>query len=91
VPKFLDPLGTPPWHAAVLDYAAAVSPRRDAQMRRLPACRATTWDAHVGSVLELVDAVRRQLSARQGSGASQNDQPRYKAVGSLALSPGFAR
>jgi glycosyltransferase involved in cell wall biosynthesis len=54
VPEYLDPLDAPAWGAAVLDYAADASLRRDAQIRRLPDWRATTWDAHVGSVLEFV-------------------------------------
>jgi glycosyltransferase involved in cell wall biosynthesis len=57
VPEYLDPLDTPAWAAAVLDYAAAISPRRDAQVGRLPGWCGTTWDAHVGSVLDFVDGV----------------------------------
>ena len=34
-PEFLDPLDGPGWDAAIRDYAAADSPRRDAQLRRI--------------------------------------------------------
>ena len=57
VPEYLDPLDTPAWAAAVVDYATDVSPRRDAQLGRLPGWRGTTWDAHVGSVVAFVDGV----------------------------------
>jgi glycosyltransferase involved in cell wall biosynthesis len=58
VPEYLDPLDTPAWQAAVEDYTADVSPRRDAQLARLPNWRCSTWDEHVGSVLDFVDGVR---------------------------------
>jgi glycosyltransferase involved in cell wall biosynthesis len=57
VPEYFDPLDTPAWHAAVLEYAAETSPRRDAQMARLPSWQGASWDVHVGSVLEFVDRV----------------------------------
>jgi glycosyltransferase involved in cell wall biosynthesis len=57
VPEYFDPLDTPAWHAAVLEYAAETSPRRDAQMARLPSWQGASWDAHVGSVLEFVDRI----------------------------------
>jgi glycosyltransferase involved in cell wall biosynthesis len=57
VPEYLDPLDTPGWHAAVLEYAAEMSPRRDAQIARLPRWIGTTWDAHVGSVLQFLDSM----------------------------------
>jgi glycosyltransferase involved in cell wall biosynthesis len=60
VPEYLDPLDTPAWHAAVLDYAADPSPRREAQIARLPGWQASTWDAHVASVLRFVDGMRRE-------------------------------
>lgn len=63
VPEYLDPLDTPAWHAAVLDYAVEGSPRRHAQQGRLPGWRCSTWDSHVGSVLEFVDGVRRRVPA----------------------------
>ena len=57
VPDYLDPLDAPAWHAAVIDYSAEISPRRDAQLGRLPGWRATSWDTHVGSVMDFVDHV----------------------------------
>jgi glycosyltransferase involved in cell wall biosynthesis len=35
VPEFLDPIDGPAWEAAIIDYAAVASPRRDAQLMRL--------------------------------------------------------
>jgi glycosyltransferase involved in cell wall biosynthesis len=64
VPDYLDPLDAPGWSAAVLDYAADCSPRRDAQLARLPGWQGTTWDAHVGSVLAFVDGVRSRVRVR---------------------------
>lgn len=64
VPDYLDPLDTPAWRAAVLDYAADRSPRRDAQLHRLPGWSSTTWDAHVGSVLDFVDGLEPRAGVR---------------------------
>jgi glycosyltransferase involved in cell wall biosynthesis len=57
VPEYFDPLDAPAWGAAIIHYAAELSPRRDAQIARLPSWRGNTWDAHVGSVLAFVDKV----------------------------------
>jgi glycosyltransferase involved in cell wall biosynthesis len=58
VPEYLDPLDTPAWQAAVQEYAAPLSPRRDAQLARLPNWRCSTWNEHVGSVLDFADRIR---------------------------------
>jgi glycosyltransferase involved in cell wall biosynthesis len=50
VPEFLDPLDGPGWRAAILDYAAPQSPRRAAQMARLPGWRAPRWPEHFAAV-----------------------------------------
>lgn len=57
VAEFLDPLDGPGWRQAILDYAQADSARRDAQLRRLAAWRAPTWDAHVAAALDLIEEV----------------------------------
>jgi glycosyltransferase involved in cell wall biosynthesis len=57
VPEYLDPLDSPAWQRAVLDYAAEMSPRRNAQLDRLSGWRGTSWDAHVGSIIEFVDSL----------------------------------
>jgi glycosyltransferase involved in cell wall biosynthesis len=55
VPEYLDPLDGLGWMKAILDYAAPVSPRRDAQLERLKLWRPPTWSKHIAEVLDLVD------------------------------------
>jgi glycosyltransferase involved in cell wall biosynthesis len=50
VPEFLDPLDGPGWSAAILDYAAANSLRRQAQLARLADWVPPQWDAHFAIV-----------------------------------------
>jgi glycosyltransferase involved in cell wall biosynthesis len=50
VPEFLDPLDGPGWHRAILDYAAAESPRRAAQLARLADWRPPRWEEHFATV-----------------------------------------
>jgi glycosyltransferase involved in cell wall biosynthesis len=50
VPEFFDPLDGPGWRAAILDYAAAHSPRRAAQLARLADWRAPRWEDHFAMV-----------------------------------------
>ena len=57
VPEYLDPLDGPAWYQAVQDYAPAISPRRQAQLGRLPTWRGTSWETHVASVLDFVAMV----------------------------------
>jgi glycosyltransferase involved in cell wall biosynthesis len=59
VPDYLDPLDTPSWQQAVLDYATTGSPRRDAQLARLPGWSCATWETHVASVLRFMDNLRK--------------------------------
>jgi glycosyltransferase involved in cell wall biosynthesis len=72
VPEYFDPLDTPAWGAAVLDYAAWISPRRDAQIDRLPGWQRTTWDAHIGSVLNFVNGVGSRASTRGNATPNNN-------------------
>ncbi len=58
-PEYLDPLDGPAWTRAVLDYATPASPRRRAQLARLTAWRAPTWDDHVGGVLDFLAETAR--------------------------------
>ena len=55
VPEFLDPLDGPGWRRTILDYAQPGSVRRQGQLRRLESWRAPTWEAHVQSVLHMLD------------------------------------
>ncbi|HEX2939942.1 MAG TPA: glycosyltransferase, partial [Rhodopila sp.] len=55
VPEYLDPLDTPGWEAAILDYAAD-APRRAAQVARMPLWRPVGWHEHVRGVLGFLDA-----------------------------------
>jgi glycosyltransferase involved in cell wall biosynthesis len=50
VPEFLDPLDGPGWRRAVIDYAAAGSPRREAQLARLAQWRPPSWMHHFAIV-----------------------------------------
>ncbi len=49
-PLIVDPLDGPGWRAAILDYAAANSPRRAAQLERLAGWRPPLWQDHFASV-----------------------------------------
>ncbi|HBK06746.1 MAG TPA: glycosyltransferase family 1 protein [Acetobacteraceae bacterium] len=60
VPDYLDPLDTPAWQAAVMDYAVEPSPRRAEQKARMPEWQPTSWKAHVSAVLD--------FAARQSNG-----------------------
>ena len=50
VPEFLHPLDGPGWRRAVLDYAAPGSPRRAAQLARLPGWHPPRWEEHFAAV-----------------------------------------
>jgi len=50
VPDFIDPLDGPGWHAAILDYAAPGSSRREAQLARLSFWDPPRWDHHFAIV-----------------------------------------
>jgi glycosyltransferase involved in cell wall biosynthesis len=53
-PEYLGPRDLAAWHAAVLDYAQPNSPRRAAQLDRLPAWRPPSWQAHFAALRELL-------------------------------------
>ncbi len=58
-PDFLDPTNISAWRDAVIDYCAADSPRRAAQLRRLPAWRNLSWQAHFDIVEKSLDEISR--------------------------------
>ncbi|MGD9615557.1 MAG: glycosyltransferase [Alphaproteobacteria bacterium] len=59
VPEFLDPLDGPGWRQAILDYAAAESPRRAAQLARLATWRPPRWDDYFAAVDRLIAGLSR--------------------------------
>ena len=73
VPEYLDPLDTPAWGAAVMDYAANRSSRRDAQIKRLPHWAGTTWDTHMVAILDFLGSVEPRAEA-------DRDQPKRLPV-----------
>jgi glycosyltransferase involved in cell wall biosynthesis len=89
VPEYLDPLDTPAWQKAIADYSSEDSPRRDAQIDRLPGWRSSSWDTHVGSVLTFVDdVVPTSLHVSRSSRPGQRDQmhvPHSPVIGSSLL------
>jgi glycosyltransferase involved in cell wall biosynthesis len=59
-PDYLDPMDGPGWRAAILEFAAPQSPRRDAQVARLSAWRAPRWADHFAAADRFIaEAVRR--------------------------------
>jgi glycosyltransferase involved in cell wall biosynthesis len=59
VPEFLDPLDMLAWREAVTDYCAPASPRRAAQLRRLPSWQALPWQAHFDIVEQSLDEISK--------------------------------
>lgn len=55
IPDYLSPIDGPGWMQAVQDYAAARSPRRDAQVQRMQGFPMPTWDAHFAQVEQLLE------------------------------------
>jgi glycosyltransferase involved in cell wall biosynthesis len=58
-PEFLDPLDMAAWREAVIDYSAADSPRRAAQLRRLPGWPMLPWHAHFEIVEKSLDEISK--------------------------------
>jgi glycosyltransferase involved in cell wall biosynthesis len=59
-PDFIDPLDGATWRSTVLDYARSDSPARRAQMARIAAWRAPSWDQHFAAVDRLLEMVGGQ-------------------------------
>lgn len=66
VPEFIDPLDGPRWRAAILDYAANDSPRRQAQLERLAGWRPNSWERHFRQISELLEKLEVDDPARPG-------------------------
>ncbi len=65
VPEFFNPLDGPGWRAAILDYAAPRSPRREAQLARLARWEPPRWEDHFA----MVDRFIAQVAARSAGAA----------------------
>jgi glycosyltransferase involved in cell wall biosynthesis len=59
VPDYLDPLDGPAWRNGGVEYARADSQARRAQLTRLGAWRAPTWEDHFGTLEQLLDDLKR--------------------------------
>ena len=57
VPEYLAPLDAPSWGRAIMDYVPEESPRRAAQLLRMPEWTRPDWADHVSAALEFVDRV----------------------------------
>jgi hypothetical protein len=60
-PEYLDPLDGIAWRQAILDYAAAGSPRRQAQLARLRDWQAPGWAAHFAAFDKAISALSSAL------------------------------
>ena len=58
-PEYFGPLDGAAWRAAILDYAADPSPRREAQLERLVGWRRPLWEDHFA----VVDALLAELES----------------------------
>jgi glycosyltransferase involved in cell wall biosynthesis len=58
IPEFLNPLDGPSWLRVVQDYAQPGSPRREAQLDRLRAFKAPTWEEHFRVFETALDRIR---------------------------------
>ncbi|HEX2555067.1 MAG TPA: glycosyltransferase family 1 protein [Microvirga sp.] len=67
IPEFANPLDGPAWSRLVQDYAQPGSARRLAQVERLRAFRAPTWDEHFEVFETALDRVRRTGGAPEAA------------------------
>jgi glycosyltransferase involved in cell wall biosynthesis len=58
VPEYVDPLDGAAWREAVLHYAAAHAPRREAQLSRLEGFHCPTWKLHFEQVEDFLEQLR---------------------------------
>lgn len=65
VPEYLDPDDVSGWEEAILDYARKGSLRRQAQLTRLAAWRAPSWEEHFRRLQPLIDEAPREVARRQ--------------------------
>lgn len=57
VPDYLDPLDGVGWRRAILDYSAAASVGRQAQIDRMASWRPPSWESHIDTALALAEEV----------------------------------
>jgi glycosyltransferase involved in cell wall biosynthesis len=65
VPEFLDPLDGLGWLQAIRDYSAPDSPRRAAQLARLPGWHAPRWEPHINAVIDLIEQISPEGTATE--------------------------
>lgn len=70
-PEYLDPLDLKAWTEAVVDYCAADSPRRLAQLRRLDRWSAPRWADHFSVVAQLLSDLGADLKPVLAAGENQ--------------------
>lgn len=89
VPDWLDPLDGIGWRQAVLDYAVPDSPRRAAQLARMPAWSRPGWDTHfaVAERLMIRAALARAAPARDEAEAMRAGAKGMTGATALASSP----
>ena len=65
VPEYLDPLDGTGWMDAILAYARNDSPRRAAQLRRLPDWQIPRWSTHMETALRFIDAIEKPCAVER--------------------------
>jgi len=75
VPEYFDPLDGGAWRAAIVDYAADPSPRRDAQLQRLALWQPPRWSDHFAVVDALVAELATALPSSSLAGSTSPASP----------------
>ena len=65
VPEYLDPDDLSGWEEAILEYAREGSLRRQAQLGRLAAWRAPSWEEHFRRLQPLIDEAPSEAARRR--------------------------
>jgi glycosyltransferase involved in cell wall biosynthesis len=73
VPEYFDPIDGLGWRAAVIDYSLPVSPRREAQLRRLANWTPPSWESHFALVEALIAETR--VIGRRPNGMPPTPRP----------------
>jgi glycosyltransferase involved in cell wall biosynthesis/tetratricopeptide (TPR) repeat protein len=84
VPEFLDPLDGLGWLQAIRNYSETGSPRRAAQMARLPGWQAPRWEPHIDAVIDLIEQVSATGTAMEDGVAKKK---RFVLLKRLVASP----
>jgi glycosyltransferase involved in cell wall biosynthesis len=71
IPEYIDPLDGLGWRRAILDYANPLSPRRDAQLRRLGQWHVPSWEDHFARVGPLLMAASEPMTDHQEQAAER--------------------